>query len=826
MSVEQPVPAARPVEDANPPDPPPTDASTSTADAATAAGGVLVVEPPMPHRVRRPRDLLRGVLGVAVICLSVFVGSIAVGTATGLEQDLVGVADGLPRLLLRIVTFVASVGVLALPIFAAIDLVLRHRAGQILDSIVGAAISVTVTTSLTFWITNERPAQILEALTKVLPDGSRSRPLDNVLAAVVAFLVVADIAGRTRLRVACGLTVGAVFLSTVLSGEVTLLSIVVSLLLGGTIGMFVRWAFGSFSTRPDGHRLAAAMSAGGLEVTALVREDDGPDNARHYLATDAAGNAYDVVVLDRDKEGANLVTTAWRKLRIIGPVVRTRALAVRTALEHDALASYAMMAAGVSTPRLALTSEADSDAGLLAYERPAGRPLGEFDADGISDATLADLWAQHARMLQARIAHRGLTRDRILVNEDGTVVLVDLRYAVVAANDLQLRLDTAELLVTLTLAVGSERAVASGIAALGADEIADALPLLQPLALAPTTRRAVRQAKGLLHDLRDRVIDATPSPPTEPAQLQRLSLRTTVSIVGLTIAAYFLLTTLGNINLGSLVSTVNWGWATVAMILSILTYVGATLSFIGFVPEPLKFVRTFVAQLAASFVNLLAPSQLGGAALNARYLERSGIEPALAVATVGVSQVAAFIIHISMLILFGVLAGSARDTSFTPPQDAVIITVFVFAAAAVFLLLPIGRRVLQERVRPMFGRVIPRLISVLQQPKRVATGFGGNLLLNLSYIFCLVASVRAFGGELSIVAIGVVYLAGSAVGNAVPTPGGLGAVEAALAAGLTAAGLEANVAVSAVLLFRLVTFWIPVLPGWLSFHWLQRRGLL
>ena len=79
-----------------------------------------------------------------------------------------------------------------------------------------------------------------------------------------------------------------------------------------------------------------------------------------------------------------------------------------------------------------------------------------------------------------------------------------------------------------------------------------------------------------------------------------------------------------------------------------LTYVGATLSFVGFVPEPISFVRTFLAQVAASFVNLLAPSSLGGAALNARYLERSGIEPALAVATVGVSQVAAFAIHLVM----------------------------------------------------------------------------------------------------------------------------------------------------------------------------------
>ena len=88
------------------------------------------------------------------------------------------------------------------------------------------------------------------------------------------------------------------------------------------------------------------------------------------------------------------------------------------------------------------------------------------------------------------------------------------------------------------------------------------------------------------------------------------------------------------------------------------------------------------------------------------------------------------------------------------------------------------------------------------------------------------ASVRAFGGTLAWPAIAVVYLAGSAIGSVAPTPGGLGAVEAALSAGLTAAGLDGTTAVSAVLLFRVVTYWLPVAPGWVAFQYLQRRNAL
>jgi glycosyltransferase 2 family protein len=80
--------------------------------------------------------------------------------------------------------------------------------------------------------------------------------------------------------------------------------------------------------------------------------------------------------------------------------------------------------------------------------------------------------------------------------------------------------------------------------------------------------------------------------------------------------------------------------------------------------------------------------------------------------------------------------------------------------------------------------------------------------------------------KLSFAVVAVVFLAGQAIGSAVPTPGGLGAVEATMTAGLAAADLPGETAVSAVLLFRSVTFWLPVVPGWLAFTHLQRQQKL
>jgi uncharacterized protein (TIRG00374 family) len=72
-----------------------------------------------------------------------------------------------------------------------------------------------------------------------------------------------------------------------------------------------------------------------------------------------------------------------------------------------------------------------------------------------------------------------------------------------------------------------------------------------------------------------------------------------------------------------------------------------------------------------------------------------------------------------------------------------------------------------------------------------------------------------------------VFLTGSAVGSVVPTPGGLGAVEVALSGALNAiAQVPTAYAVSAVLLFRLLTFWLPIPFGWAAMNYLQRKGAL
>jgi uncharacterized protein (TIRG00374 family) len=494
-------------------------------------------------------------------------------------------------------------------------------------------------------------------------------------------------------------------------------------------------------------------------------------------------------------------------------------------VERRALLSYAAEDAGVPTPRLRALVRVGPEAAVLAFEHHDGTTLAGRNP-GCSDEELKQIWDAVGKLHARRVTHRGLTADRILFTGDGRAMLLDPGDGDVAASDLQIRLDVAQLLAELTLYVGPDRAASLAREQESANELVAVVPLLQPVVLARSTRKALRRHRDLLPTLRTTLLAAVPGVEVAPVRLERIRLRTLLTMVAGAAAVYLLAGELARASLGSTLREANWQWGIVALALSASTYVGATISLSGFVAGRLSFFRTLLVQVAGSFITLVTPAAVGGAALNIRYLQRKKIPAAVAAASVGVAQVVAFVLHIVLLVIFAAIAGSSAQEHIQPPRWAWFVLAGLVVLALAVLAVPAGRRALRARVSPTLGQVLPRLLDVAQQPVKLAQGIGGALLLSLSYILCLAACVAAFGRSVPIASIAVVYLTGSAIGSILPTPGGLGGVEAALTAGLTAAGLPGAVAVSAVLLFRLLTFWLPVPFGWAAMSYLEREQAL
>ena len=248
-------------------------------------------------------------------------------------------------------------------------------------------------------------------------------------------------------------------------------------------------------------------------------------------------------------------------------------------------------------------------------------------------------------------------------------------------------------------------------------------------------------------------------------------------VVGIAVAAYIVLPQLAQVDFANVIATAEWSWALGAVVCSVLTFAGASIALNGAVRIHLNFVRTYMTQLAIAFTGLVAPAAVGNIALNTRYLQTSGLPPAVAGAGVGVAQVAQFCSYFILLLVAGVLAGTGPRASFTPPA-----ILFVVVPIAVILLLgllavPRVRGLLTTRIIPPIKAAIPQVLAVFQTPAKLAQLIGGALLLDASFVAALVCATRAFGAETSIPATAVVYFAGAIIGSAVPTPGGLGGIE-------------------------------------------------
>ncbi|MFF8917508.1 lysylphosphatidylglycerol synthase domain-containing protein [Streptomyces sp. NPDC015032] len=884
--------------------------STAAAEAERVSGD----EPLLPARVHRPSDLMRLLIGVLAIAVLLSVAAFAHGTTAGLEQDINKGTGQAPDILIKTAGLVSSIAVLLVPVAFAIERLIKRDGLRIADGVLAAVLAHGVTLAADLWVAKSAPGTIQDALTQPQPGDALTDPVHGYLAPVIAYMTAVGMARRPRWRVVLWVVLLLDAFAMLVGGYTTPFSIILTVLIGWTVAYGTLYAVGSPNVRPTGQHLMAGLRHVGFHPVTAMRAEDTPDSGdqndrgRRYLVTLEDGPPLDVTVVDREQQAQGFFYRVWRRLTLRGITQRRSLQSLRQALEQEALLAYAAIAAGANAPKLIATSELGPDAVMLVYEHIGGRSLDALEDSEITDELVRGAWRQVKALQSRRIAHRRLTGDAILVDRSGKVFVTDLRGGEIAAGDLVLRMDVAQLLTTTGLRVGAERAVAGALEVLGPDVVADCLPLLQPIALSRSTRATLRRLarersqrereavldasdaakraralehgaaqetavsgtgpdhkadhktdrkaarkslrnekqaekralddaleeareEDLLSQMRRQVLLIRPQAPVEPVRLERIKARTLFSCIAGAIAAYFLISQVTQADFGAVVEQAEWGWVAAAVGFSALSYVAAAMSLLGFVPERVPFGRTVLAQVAGSFVKLVAPAAVGGVALNTRFLQRAGVRPGLAVASVGASQLFGLGCHILLLAAFGYLTGTERTPSSLTPSRTVIaglltVAVLVLVVTAV----PFLRKFVVTRVRSLFAGVVPRMLDVVQRPQKLLTGIGGMLLLTGLFVMCLDASVRAFSGPdvppLSYASIAVVFLAGNALGSAAPTPGGMGAVEGALTLGLIAVGLPKEVAAPAVLLYRLLTLWLPVLPGWLCFNHLTRKGEL
>ncbi len=775
-----------------------------------AVSGVSVVGTPPATRVRRPNDVARLLAAASGLALLVLVTLSAPDAVAVLDRTVPTVVRDPLRTLLSVVSVVVSLATLAVLLTVAVDAA-RHRRAALAQALVAGVLG------LVLGAIGERVGDAAGGVVADVLTGPRTDAALVPVVATIAFLVGADLQRRRRWRSPARWTVLAGLVCGVALGNLTLQGTVAAVLLGAVAGLAVRLAAGVSPARPADDVVRAVLARAGVVVEELAVDEQHAGLVR-MTGHDATGPVC-VTVVDPDGRGLPLVRRAGQMLRFRAAVVGRPSLSQRGDLERQASSAALAGAAGVPVPEVvALLAVGPA---LVLVERPlSGTPLTE--AGECAEAGLAAAFAALRRLHTVGLAHGALTPDCVVLAPDGAAGFRDLRAAQPAAGELQRDLDTVALLVGGATVVGSEAAVAA-LRAGGGDPTPARVPaLLQPVALPASVRRAVRGTE-LLTQLR-RALARPDGTVAAAPRLERFSPRVILTVGASTVAAFLLASQLSRVSILDELRRADPLWLLVALGGSALTYVGAALALMPFVPVALSLVRTTLVQLSTAWLTLVTPPTVGHVGLNIRYLQRAGLTVGAAAASVAVSQAATVAATVALLLVVGWASGvSTSRLSLVPSGD--VLLVLLGAVAVVGLLAAIApvRRLLIGHLEPLVRQSLPQLLAVATEPRRLITALGGILLQNAGYVLALAASLRAFDASLALPTVIGVYLVSSAVGSVAPTPGGLGAVEAALLGGLTATGVPVAAALAAVLAFRVVTFWLPAPVGWVAFVNLQRR---
>jgi glycosyltransferase 2 family protein len=511
----------------------------------------------------------------------------------------------------------------------------------------------------------------------------------------------------------------------------------------------------------------------------------------------------------------------WRKLRLRDRETAPLHASQRRSVEHRALMAIAIGDIGVANTSTMTVGALDRGWTLYAHSPVRGTPINEC-ADTIP---VARVWESLRALHECQTSHGDLRGQRITV-ADGTVLFGGFDNAEYGATDAQLRSDIAQLLVTTTDLYDAKSAVGAAIDCFGKTAVLTASGRLTKSAVPARIRASVSDAGAVISAARDEVKRQTGAEEIQAETIARFTRSQVIQLVllgALVYVAYPFISTVPTFL--TELRTANWWWALLGLAVSGLTYVGAAAALWACADGLVSLWSLIVMQVANKFAATTTPAGVGGLALSARFLQKGGLNPLRATTAVALQQSVQVITHISLLIFFSTAVGASADLSRFVPDATVLYLVAGVALGLIgtFLLAPRLRRWLGTAVRPRVQEVIGDLVDLTREPKRLALIVLGCAATTLGNAFALWASVSAFGGDTSFVTVTVVTMVGGTLASAAPTPGGVGAVEAALIGGLAAFGMPAAIAVPSVLLYRVLTCWLPVFVGWQVMRWMTKN---
>ena len=815
------------------------------------------------YRRRRRSDLVEAIFCLIGIALAWGLGFVASSTTEGVAQDVLRVTV-IRDLLLMPLSLVEGLTILVTPIAVIGMLLFRRQVSTAIEALTTSVIAGVASYAILLLL-RQLPKTATGPLSVTYSENGQTASyiaINLVAVALIALFTAAGEAEAMRTIRWSYWALAVIIVIWVLRGQLTLPSAVFSVLLGRTFGSASRFVLGFQDRSASGGQIVRALLSIRITPQRIIRTDLLPagvnletwlvtesehghfhaephasdsaeytiprrppvDGNRHYQVWDIYGVPYEITMLDPGRGMTGTLLEVWNNVRLRG-LSRWVSPSVKAAAERSMLTTISAKRAGVRLPEpMGLAQAGDSIMTVMRVLPPTASLKDLAEADALTDEILDEAWKQLVFAHAHAISHRHIAPSSLVVDESSQVWLIHWDEGEVATNELNQRIDVAQMLTLLAIYVGKDRALASAQRNLAEEALVGCAPVLQKAVLPSEVTASLRRS-DLLDKLREGIVADTPQESIQPANLQRFAPKTMITFAVLALAAIILM---GSLNFSDIVAAVKQAnpiWIAIAFAFAAATWVGGAVPLVAFSQEKVKFGDSILAQVAASIVTLVAPAGIGPAALNLRFLTKQKMSTAAAVTTVTLQQISQFLVTISLLVTVLFFSGSSLSVSL--PYGAIIAGVAVVALVVIICIsIPKIRKFIWSKIEPTWKQVYPRLMWVAGQPQRLLAVLAGNMLMNIGFVGAFWASLKAMGGSLNLVTLSITYLASNSLGSVVPSPGGIGPVEAALTGGLQVAGIAVSIALPTAIIYRLVTFYGRAPFGWVALKIMQKRNLI
>lgn len=793
-----------------------------------------------PKRSRDFADLTHAffalVLGIGVILFSVYLH----GTASGVESDVHSAGRVVSWLMDVPSALLQQLAIVCITVSVLIQLLTSKEWLQSVISVVSLIFGFFAVWGISALISNSGNTML------IIPLQSNSTSvgtglLPDFYAAMASFLTVS---GPRRIR-SCtkwgwNVLYAVAVLMVVLSWN-SLAGVIASYAIGRVIGMLIRFAIGTQNNGAWGSQIAQSLRSIGIDTSLLTRrvapyvdsgvlkatlDDDLTENSRIYDVVDYDGKQYTVSVLDNQVHAAGYLNQVWQWLRLTGVSMRRDRSSV-DAMHHHYAMILGLSNAGLETPRVYGVADY-GESSILVFHRNR-MPL-ECNQNTMSDHDMEAFMEYLTTAHHHGFTHRRITPETLSRMENGHPVIAGWHNGDYGSSAPNFALDKVQLLVLLATLNGNDRAIACARRTWGDEQLIDLAPFIQKAAIPASTRALPGWDKHVLTDLRTRISALAPqdvADSMEKVTLSRFSLRSFIAIALLVVAVYVVFTQIQPAEMIKAVRDANLAMALVCVALGFVAWLGSAITLGVFMDSDKRnTIGLYCSQMASGFTAVSMPAGVGPAFVNLQFLRKSGYRSTAATAVMSAVWTVQGGTTIVLLLTIGLFTGRNTLSGMIPTNTLIMVIAIVALVVSAAMAIPPVRHLVTEKYLPVVKAYARNLVNVLARPKELALGIAGALVLNLATGLGFWAALMAFGYHTNPAETTFIFLLANTLGSAVPTPGGLGAVEAVLSVAFTAVGIPSSIAVSATLVYRIAFYWLRIPVGALAMKWLDMHNLI